>query len=157
MVQIVRNIQEAPFLQYVFDSKGRLGRSHRQKISNELLKNAGHWSESALREALSKADPDGVILVQKLDPGCPSACCLAEAFQLGDEESEMVCPLQGEGAETNVWGVLVQARGVHANACYLLKTTRVSSSAGICTRFCLTRAKCFGHSHVHQLEDAWLL
>lgn len=156
MGQIVRNIQEAPFLHYVFDSKGGLGRSQRQKIPQDVLKNADPWSP--IRESLSKMDPDGVILVQKLEPsgGCssPTACCLAEAFQSanGDEEEdeeERVCPLlQAGGAETNVWGVLVQARGVHTNACYLLKTTRVSSSAGICTRYCLTRAKCCGPSHM---------
>ena len=64
---------------------------------------------------------------------------------------------QGEGAETSVWGVLVQARGVPANACYLVKTTRVVSSAGMCTRFCLTRAKCFGPSPGYQLRNAWLV
>ncbi|KAG0626901.1 hypothetical protein M758_2G160200 [Ceratodon purpureus] len=155
--EIVRNIQEAPFLQYVFDSKGRLCSSHRLKISKELLKNPDRWTGSPLRESLSKVDLDGIILVQKLEPECSSAYCLAEGFQSSNEESETVCRLQGEGAETNVWGVLVQARGVNANACYLLKTTRVSSSAGICTRYCLTRAKCFGPSYVHQLENAWLL
>lgn len=153
---IVKNIQEAPFLQYVFDSKGRLGTSQRQKISQDVFDNAEYWPP--ILESLSKAAPDGVILVQKLEPGCSSTSCLAEAFQWADDE-EMVCPLlpYQRAAETNVWGVLVQARAVHANACYLLKTTRVPSSAGICTRYCLTRAKCFGPSHFEQLEKAWLL
>lgn len=169
MGQIVRNIQEAPFLQYVFDSKGSLGCSRRQKISEEALKDANSWSP--FRDSLSKADPDAVILVQKMEPSGgrrSSASCLPEAFQLANEEeerdeerggeSERVCRvLQAEGAETNVWGVLVQARGVHTNACYLLKTTRVSSSAGTCTRYCLTRAQCCGASHIDQLESAWLL
>lgn len=156
IVQIVKNIQEAPFLQYVFDSKGRLGTSQRQKISQDVFDNAEYWPP--ILESLSKAAPDGVILVQKLEPGCSSTSCLAEAFQWADDE-EMVCPLlpYQRAAETNVWGVLVQARAVHANACYLLKTTRVPSSAGICTRYCLTRAKCFGPSHFEQLEKAWLL
>jgi len=152
-VQIVKNIQEAPFLQYVFDSKSKFRRSQRQKIPQD-----NYWPY--VRESLSKVDPDGVILVQKLEPGCASTCCLAEVLGGGGGGEEISCPLQqGEGAETNVWGVLVQARrGLHANnACYLLKTTRVSSSAGICTRYCLTRATCFGPSYVEQLENAWLL
>ncbi|KAG0613852.1 hypothetical protein M758_6G134100 [Ceratodon purpureus] len=149
--EIVRNIQEAPFLQYVFDSTSRFRRSQRQKLSQECFQDSNYWP--SIKESFSKADPDGVILVQKLEPGCSAACCLAEAF--GDEE--MVCPLQAEGAETNVWGVFVQARGLHTSACYLLKTTRVSSPGGACTRYCLTRAACFGPSHVEQLENAWLL
>jgi len=173
MWQIVRNIQEAPFLQYVFDSKGSLGRSRRQKISEDALKDANSWSP--IRDSLSQVDPDAVILVQRMEVPSgggrrsSSACCLPEPFQLtndvqeGDEEGdeereERVCRvLQAEGAETNVWGVLVQARGVHTNACYLLQTTRVSSSAGTCTRYCLTRAQCCGASHIDQLENAWLL
>jgi len=137
-------------LQYVFDSKSRLNsRSQRQKITPE-----NYWP--SVRESLSEVDPDGVILVQKLGPGCAATCCLAD----GDGE-EIVCPLHqaAEGAETNVWGVLVQARrGLqNNNACYLLKTTRVSSSAGTCTKYCFTRATCFGPSYVEQLENAWLL
>ncbi|XP_073394756.1 uncharacterized protein [Physcomitrium patens] len=153
--EIVKNIQEAPFLQYVFDSKGRPGRSQRQKIPRDLGKNPDFWPP--IREFLSRAAPDGVLLVQKMEPGCSPAFCLAREFQSGNHE-EIVCPFspsQG-GADTSVWGVLVQARGVHANACYLLKTTQVPSSAGICTRYCLTRAKCFGPSHVEQIENAWL-
>lgn len=149
--EIVKNIQEAPFLQYVFDSKSRTCRSQRQKITQDHFQNPCYWP--SVRDSLSKVDPDGVILVQKLEPGCAATCCLAGAS--GDED--IVCPLQAEGAETNVWGVLVQARGLHANACYLLKTTRVLSSAGICTRYCLTRAMCFGPSYVEQLKNAWLL
>lgn len=155
--EIVKNIQEAPFLQYVFDSKSRFSsRSQRQKITPE-----NYWP--SVRESLSEVDPDGVILVQKLGPGCAAAtCCLAEASGGDDGREEMVCPLhqKAEGAETNVWGVLVQARGGLQNnnsACYLLKTTRVSSSTGTCTRYCLTRATCFGPSYVEQLENAWLL
>ena len=151
-LQIVRNIQEAPFLQYIFDSRSRFRRSQRQKLSQEFLGDSNYWP--SVRDSLTNVDPDGLILVQKLEPGCAATCCLAEVF--GDEQ--MVCPLQAEGAETNVWGVFVQARGLHgASACYLLKTTRVSSSGGACTRFCLTRATCFGPSHVQQLENAWLL
>nr|XP_024393546.1 uncharacterized protein LOC112290933 [Physcomitrium patens] len=130
--EIVKNIQEAPFLQYVFDSKGRPGRSQRQKIPRDLGKNPDFWPP--IREFLSRAAPDGVLLVQKMEPGCSPAFCLAREFQSGNHE-EIVCPFspsQG-GADTSVWGVLVQARGVHANACYLLKTTQVPSSAGICT------------------------
>ena len=111
MGQIVRNIQEAPFLHYVFDSKGGLGRSQRQKIPQDVLKNADPWSP--IRESLSKMDPDGVILVQKLEPsgGCssPTACCLAEAFQSanGDEEEdeeERVCPLCKLGEQKPMCG-----------------------------------------------------
>lgn len=151
-MQIVNNIHEAPFLHYVFDSKGRLDRSHRQKISKELLKNSDNWFKSPLRESLSKVDPDAVIMVVMLEPGCPS-----EAFQSGNEETEKVSRLQTEGAETNVWGILVQGRGGHVNACYLLETTRVVSSAGIITWYSLTRAKCYGPSYLQQLQNAWLL
>lgn len=148
--EIVKNIQEAPFLQYVYNSKGRFGRSQRQKVSQDLLQNPNHWQ--SVRKSLSTHNPDGVILVQKLDSGLSAPYCLARVFN-----EETACPLLADGAETIVWGVLVQARGARENACYLLKTTSVPSSAGICTRYCLTKAKCFGPSLIEQLENAWLL
>jgi hypothetical protein len=152
--EIVKNIQEAPFLQYVFDSKSRHGRFKRQKIAQEVFENPSYWP--SVRESFSNIDaPDGVILVQRLKTGEKKTCCLADAMQQGSEQ--VVCPVEADGGETNVWGVLVQARGFHVNACYLLKTTRVTSSVGTCTRYCLTRATCFGPSYLEQLETAWLL
>lgn len=154
--QIVRNIQEAPFLQYVFDNKGRLGRTNRQKVSQDLFENADYWP--GLQLSLSEASPDGIILVQKLDPASPVNSPWVDASSSTDDKgAPPLCPFQAEG-ETCVWGVLVQAKGVNRHACYLLKTTRLCSSFGICaTRYSLTKAKCFGPSQIEQLENAWLL
>jgi hypothetical protein len=152
----VKNIQEAPFLQYVFDNKGRLGRTNRQKVSQDLFDNAGYWP--GLQLSLSEASPDGIILVQKLDPASPvNSPWVDESSSTDGKGAPPLCPFQAEG-ETCVWGVLVQAKGVNRHACYLLKTTRLCSSFGICaTRYSLTKAKCFGPSQIEQLENAWLL
>lgn len=128
------------------------GRPERQKVSQDLFEKPDNWL--TIRDSLSEVAPDGIIFVQKLGHETKTSCCLGEYFS--SEQDVSACPLHSEGSGTDIWGVLVQARSVRMNACYLLKTTRVRSSAGVCTRFCLTRAKCFGPSQIAQLENVWL-
>jgi hypothetical protein len=150
-LQIVKKVDEAPFLQFVFETQNMSERPKWQRVSQELFEKPDLWPE--LRDSLSEAAPDGVILVHRLDV---TGCCLMDPTALRNDKG-WKCPLELDGSNTDVWGVLVQARSAHANACYILKTTRVCSSTGVCTQFCLTRAKCFGPSFAAQLEKVWLL
>jgi hypothetical protein len=79
--------------------------------------------------------PDGIILVERV---------AAAAVEDGAE------------AARQVWGLVVQARGMECAACNVLDTCRVRSPAGFCTHFCLARAQCFGEPLELQLRNAWL-
>jgi hypothetical protein len=158
--EIVKNVDQAPFLQFVFETNNSSSkRSKQQQVSQEVFEKPECWLQ--LRDSLSRvsAPPDGVIFVQRLDV---TSCCLEEeedpaaATAFGNDR-RWRCPLELNGSCTNMWGVVVQAQSASASACYILKTTKVCSSAGLCTQFCLTRAKCFGPSIAAQLERVWLL
>ncbi len=165
--QIVKNVDQAPFLQFVFETNNSSSkRSKQQQVSQEVFEKPECWLQ--LRDSLSRvsAPPDGVIFVQRLDV---TSCCLEEEEEEKEDPAAAAaaaafgndrrwkCPLELNGSCTNIWGVVVQARSARASACYILKTTKVCSSAGLCTQFCLTRAKCFGPSIAAQLERVWLL
>ncbi|KAH7285413.1 hypothetical protein KP509_33G027100 [Ceratopteris richardii] len=100
------------------------------------------WRE--VRDHIKDASPDGVILVQKLDD---------EVKDSNGRNSEN--SLNGS-QNTNLWGLLVLGRDITNIACYILKTTCVSSSIGTCTQYCLTKAKCFGASCYDQIQNCWL-
>ncbi|KAH9540512.1 hypothetical protein CY35_14G009300 [Sphagnum magellanicum] len=162
--EIVKNVDQAPFLQFVFETNNSSSkRSKQQQVSQEVFEKPECWLQ--LRDSLSRvsAPPDGVIFVQRLDV---TSCCLEEEEEEEEDPAAAAafgndrrwkCPLELNGSCTNMWGVVVQARSARASACYILKTTKVCSSAGLCTQFCLTRAKCFGPSIAAQLERVWLL
>lgn len=157
---IVRNLNEAPFLHMLFDSKDssagvtfqrqRVAESHNSSIEDK-------WKE--VKDSVSKASPDGVILVHHLDDEAMEGCCLRDgSFQACMKSSNT----EGNRSKkcsrgTNLWGVLVLGKCIARSACYILKTTSVASSFGTCTQFCLTKAKCFGPSWHDQVQTNWLL
>ncbi|XP_019052692.1 PREDICTED: uncharacterized protein LOC109114478 [Nelumbo nucifera] len=139
--EIVRNIDQGPFLVHVFCSnKGRVltTRLERVKAAADmwpLIKK--RWANGG---GESCSAPDGIILVKQLDDN--------------NEEED------SGNTSTKTWGILIQGRGKDCTpACYILKTCRVlsSSSVGFCTHFCLVRAKCFGETAQVQLLKSWLL
>eukprot|EP00271_Cylindrocystis_brebissonii_P004255 TRINITY_DN15890_c0_g1_i1.p1 TRINITY_DN15890_c0_g1~~TRINITY_DN15890_c0_g1_i1.p1 ORF type:complete len:399 (+),score=27.90 TRINITY_DN15890_c0_g1_i1:297-1493(+) len=65
-------------------------------------------------------------------------------------------PMLPSSSSSDVWGLVVQGRRSSRHVCYILKTTAVHSVGGLCTRFTLTRARCFGPELHQQLENAWL-
>lgn len=89
--------------------------------------------------------PDAVILVEVL-----------EQEKSGAEADEATANCGVAGGARRTWGLVVQGRGMDSAACYILDTTRVKSSLGFCTHFCLARAKCFGEAVHVQLRNAWL-
>jgi hypothetical protein len=136
IAEIVRHIGEAPFLVHLFssgDGDGEHVTVRRETAAPES------WPDVRRRWGMGgQRRPDGVILVEQV---------AAVAVDGGASASE---------AARQVWGLVVQARGMEHASCYVLDTCRVRSSAGFCTHFCLARAKCFGDPVELQLRNAWL-
>ncbi|EHA8587290.1 hypothetical protein COCNU_scaffold001770G000030 [Cocos nucifera] len=135
--EIVRNIEEAPFLVQIFSRGGGAGREGGVTLEREVasperwLCMRKWWDEGSPK-------PDGFILVEKL----------------AVEEEDRGASSTPSGPRT--WGLLVQGRGMDCASCYILNTTRVRSSMGFCTYFCLVKAKCFGETAELQFRRAWL-
>ncbi|KAL6843530.1 hypothetical protein ACP4OV_026592 [Aristida adscensionis] len=133
IAEIVRNIGEAPFLVHLFSGDGGEDRVtvRREPAAPESWPDVRRrWGPGGQRR------PDGIILVEQV---------AAAAADGGASE-----------AARQVWGLVVQARGMDGAACYVLDTCRVRSPAGFCTHFCLARAQCFGDPVELQLRNAWL-
>lgn len=135
IAEIVRHVGEAPFLVHLFRDDGREGGGgvtvQREPASAETWPDVRRrWGKGG-----GQRRPDGIILVEQV---------AAAAVEDGAE------------AARQVWGLVVQARGMECAACYVLDTCRVRSPAGFCTHFCLARAQCFGEPLELQLRNAWL-
>lgn len=150
VMEIVKHIQEAPFLHYVFDRKSPLASLNKQRGYADMFGKVDSWVN--IRNSLRDISPDAVILVQKLNQDTFSeseeenGICHGNASQSSDQQGR-----------TAIWGLLIQGRSVGVSACYVLKTTQIVSANGYCTSFCLTRAKCFGPTPHIQLTNSWLL
>jgi len=133
IAEIVRHIGEAPFLVHLFssdDGEGERLTVRREPAAPESWPDVRRrWGPGGQRR------PDGIILVEQV------------AADGGAAASE---------AARQVWGLVVQARGMECASCYVLDTCRVRSSAGFCTHFCLARVQCFGDPVELQLRNAWL-
>lgn len=152
IMQIVENLQDAPFLQYVYNTN-QGGKPERHRLSNEFFDKPESWG--SVRNCVLEAAPDGIILVQRLDRNNPSECCLIE-------KSGGTCGFKAargdqDAADQDYWGVLVHGCKVRCNSCYLLRTTRQPSSTGFTTYFMLIRAECFGPSIQNQFQRASLV
>jgi hypothetical protein len=133
IAEIVRNVGEAPFLVHLFSGDDGCG-AERVTVRREPAA-LESWPDVRRRWGPGgQRRPDGIILVERLADGGASA---AEAAR-------------------QVFGVVVQARGMDCASCYVLDTCRVRSSAGFCTHFCLARAQCFSDPVELQLRNAWL-
>ena len=137
IAEIVRHIGEAPFLVHLFssdDGKGERITVRREPAVPESWPDVRRrWGPGGQRR------PDGIILVEQV--------AAAAAADGGASASE---------AARQVWGLVVQARGMECASCYVLDTCRVRSPAGFCTHFCLARVQCFGDPVELQLRNAWL-
>ncbi|XP_072974787.1 uncharacterized protein [Typha angustifolia] len=130
--EIVRSVGEAPFLVHIFSGEGKGVRKEREAALPES------WPSIKKRwDHENCTPPDGIILVEELK------------YKDDDDEDG--------GVGHRSWGVVVQGRGMEcAAACYILRTSRVRTSVGFCTHFCLVRAKAFGDPVELQLRNAWL-
>ncbi|CAN6281484.1 unnamed protein product [Urochloa humidicola] len=134
IAEIVRHVGEAPFLVHLFSGDGDGVTVRREPASPETWPDVRRrWGPEG-----GQRRPDGIILVEQV---------AAAAADGGASATE---------AARQVWGLVVQARGMERASCYVLDTCRVRSSAGFCTHFCLARAQCFGDPVELQLRNAWL-
>lgn len=150
VIEIVKHIQEAPFLHYVFDRKSPSASLKKHRNYADTFGKVDSWAK--IRNSLRDISPDAVILVQKLN----------QDISPESEEENVLCngnkrQSSDQQGCTAVWGLLIQGRSIGASACYILKTTQIVSTNGYCTSFCLTRAKCFGPTPLIQLTNSWLL
>jgi hypothetical protein len=145
--QIVKHVGEAPFLAQIFSNGGR---DKGVRVEREAA-TPDAWPHIQKRWAREKSQPppDGIILVNEL----------REDLEEGHGEEHGGRPTQSIGFDNGlnqVWGLLVQGRGMECAACYILNTCRVFSPAGCCTHFCLARAQCFGDPIEVQMRNVWL-
>ncbi|KAL4186031.1 hypothetical protein AMTRI_Chr09g12200 [Amborella trichopoda] len=137
--EIVRNIGKVPFLIYVYSPMDGEGRRWQEIVGVDS------WNE--IRRSLNERGPDGIILVEEL------------LNKQDDDDAQG--PVEGAcSTSTKLWGLLIQGRGADdscsSSCCYILKTTRICSTVGFCTHFCLAKAKCFGEAASLQLRNSWL-
>ncbi|OWM87344.1 uncharacterized protein LOC116189366 [Punica granatum] len=144
--EIVKKLPEAPlFVQVRERDQGGGRRFFDLKVEKEV--GAGHWD--AVRAEWEKGEtslPEGVIFVEEL---------------VDNEEKSDDVRIDDDGERINqIWGIIVQGKGANCGvpACYLLKTTRVSSGLGFCAvHFFLTRVKNFREKAKTQLDKCWLV
>ncbi|XP_059627893.1 uncharacterized protein LOC132270718 [Cornus florida] len=130
VLEIVKNLREAPLFVQVYDDENGTTRLETEKaIADDWPVLTRKWT------AGESPSPDGVILVEELE----------------DEDED------DDGMRA--WGVVIQGKGVECGpVCYLLKTSRVGSGLGMgCTHFCLVRVQSFRESALSQLKNCWLL
>jgi hypothetical protein len=145
--QIVKHIGEAPFLVQIF-SKGEKNEGIR--VEREAT-TPDAWPHIQKRWAGKKIQPppDGIILVSELKEDLEEE----HAMEHGDRPTRSI---GFDGGLNQVWGLLVQGRGMECVACYILNTCRVFSPAGCCTHFYVARAQCFGDPIDVQMRNVWL-
>ncbi|RYQ84665.1 hypothetical protein Ahy_B10g104119 isoform A [Arachis hypogaea] len=145
VVEIVKNLKEAPLLVQIFSK--RKGEETTTSTTTEKQVVVDDWPAVKQRwESGETPVPEGVIFVEEIG---------------GEDEAED----GGSDTErtTRAWGIVVQGKGVGCGpVCYLLKTIRVGSGPGsgmgLCsTHFCLVRVKSFRESVESQLKNCWLL
>lgn len=140
VVEIVRNLREAPLFVHVYDENrgggggGLDGESIRLRTEKRVREEDWDcvkmkWEKGEVRK------PEGVIYVEELEDG--------------ENEQENV---------NKTWGLVVQGKGAKRGpACYLLETCRVGSGLGsFSTHFCLMKVKSFRESAWSQLMKSWL-
>ncbi|KAJ7959534.1 hypothetical protein O6P43_020097 [Quillaja saponaria] len=150
VVEIVKNLREAPLLVQVYTKKTkndgdgdetRLGMEKKAVIEDwPIVKEKWESGETPL--------PEGLIFVEELSGDA------AEKEEDGGESEN------GE-TTTKAWGIVVQGKGVECGpVCYLLKTSRSGSGSGLemgSTHFCLVRVNSFRETVKSQLKNCWLL
>ncbi|KAF3794388.1 hypothetical protein EJ110_NYTH02304 [Nymphaea thermarum] len=131
-LQIVRSIEEAPFIVCLYCKKKGQG----VKLTREMVA-AEEQSWRRTRQLVEEKCPDGIILVKEL-----------KEINQKKQEARSRC--------SKSWGLLVQGRGSSPCLCYVLETSSVCSAIGLCTHYCLIKAKCYGDPVEAQVRDSWL-
>ncbi|XP_031498136.1 uncharacterized protein LOC116262781 [Nymphaea colorata] len=130
--EIVQSIEEAPFIVCLYCKK----KGQAVKLTREMMA-AEEQSWRRTRQQVEEKCPDGIILVKEL-----------KEINQKKQEARSRC--------SKSWGLLVQGRGSSPCLCYVLETTSECSAIGLCTHFCLIKAKCYGDPVEAQVRDSWL-
>ncbi|KAI3449315.1 hypothetical protein Pfo_005980 [Paulownia fortunei] len=152
-VEIVNNLDEAPFLVHIYcngNGTNRDGSTPNTRI--KMIKEkaiADNWPMIEGRWKGGSGTPNGVILVEELKTPLVEAKTSDEVVKISGLSNQSC-------SSTKLWGILIQGKGKSCTACYLLKTSQVQSVAGLCTHFCLLRAECFVEHADIQLKKLWL-
>ncbi|CAI9785704.1 unnamed protein product [Fraxinus pennsylvanica] len=147
-VEIVSNLDEAPFLVHVYGDNGnRSNRATGIKLVREKAI-AEDWPFIQKRWEGGSPTPNGIMLVEELSNQEPEP-----EQKLGKEMLEIK---DQSPSSTKAWGILIQGKRRNCTACYLLKTSQVQSVAGFCTHFCLVRVDCFVEHADILLKKMWL-
>eukprot|EP00250_Pteridium_aquilinum_P017365 c23593_g1_i1 orf=218-997(+) len=157
--EIVNHINEAPFLQLLFDSKDNSTpvTLQRQRVpAGPFLSADEKWKE--MKNHVGRTSPDGVILVHHLHESSLESCTGEDGLAMDAKQRR---DASNPGIETRnngrgLWGVLVLGKSIAKSACYILETTSVASPFGTCTHFNLTEAQSFGPSWLGQIQRSWL-
>lgn len=151
VVEIVRNIGEAPLLLLIYSGNERHDCSSNASAKLVIEKAvADNWPIIQGGWKGGSPIPNGVILVEELES--------KEVVNAGEDENRSDrCTSSKLHHSCKTWGVLVQAKGLNRTACYILKTCRVQTLFGFCTHFCLDRVSCFVESAETQLKKMWLV
>ncbi|KAL8140517.1 hypothetical protein V2J09_006538 [Rumex salicifolius] len=143
VTEIVKNINEAPFLAQIY-SEDMNNDENRTPLSSPLRLVIGKATSETWPyiteswESGGNSTPDSVILVEELS---------STERVTSSSTSNGGCCTRNEGgtpSSAKVWGLVVQGRGVSYPACYILKTCQVQCCFGYSTHFCLAKVDCFG-------------
>ncbi|KAK4773383.1 hypothetical protein SAY87_028402 [Trapa incisa] len=144
---VVKSLREAPLFVQVYERNQ--GRDRFINLKTETEVGADYWDVVRVKwEGGEMPEPEGLMFVEELfddDKEKP------EEARLDDTT--------GDGVD-QMWGILVQSKGsgYSTAACYLLKTTRVSSGLGFCAVHChLMKVRNFKEKAKTQLNKSWLV
>ncbi|KAJ4970452.1 hypothetical protein NE237_003551 [Protea cynaroides] len=141
--EIVKKIEEAPFLVHLFASN-KNGKTEVTQLDREKAV-ADDWPYIKRRweEKEKCSTPDGIMLIEELK----------------DENEEDEQGRRGDESSKKAWGIVIQGKGMNCSpACYILETCRVGSpSIGFCTHFSLVKAKFNGETALQQMKNSWLV
>nr|XP_004240236.2 uncharacterized protein LOC101253592 [Solanum lycopersicum] len=153
MVDIVKNLKQAPLLVHIYANEEEVEDDDREssriwiKTERALFENwammKNEWESGRTRT------PDGLIFVEELRD---------DEY---NEDLELDLDSDSDEVLMKSWGVMVQGNGIDQSGavCYLLKTSRVRAGRGMdlfCTHFCLVRVQNFRGSALKQFKSCWL-
>lgn len=145
--EIVKSLHQAPLFVQVYERNRDGGGFLNLKTETEV--GAEYWDVVRAKWENGKAPvPEGVMFVEEL-------------MDYEEKLKEVEVGHGDAGDKTDqIWGIVVQGKGADCGvpACYLLKTTRVSSGLGFCAvYYLLTRVKNFRETAKAQLKKCWLV
>ncbi|KAL3503923.1 hypothetical protein ACH5RR_033764 [Cinchona calisaya] len=119
VVEIVNNLDEAPFLVHIYpDGEEASASTGKTRLVSEKAA-AENWPVIKGRWGGESPTPSGIILVEEMNSSEEAGL---DGENLGSTNSDN----KSCSSSTKLWGILIQGKGLSCPACYILKTSRVS-------------------------------